>query len=104
MSYTPDVHRDGAVFPLASLEPIPIVRANELLVQWEHAMGPCNRPYQATSFAHALLVHGQPLAVTITAGLISPHPGGLQHITRDNAVELARLCGTQRSGPGERWR
>lgn len=83
--------------PIVELAPCSISAANELLVSWGHVMGPCNRPWQATSFAHVLQVHNRPVAVTITAGLIAPHPGGLGHITRDNAVELARLCA------GERW-
>lgn len=84
------------MFPLASLEPIPVARANELLAQWEHAMGPCNRPWQASAFAHALLVHGEPVAVTITAGLIASRVAGVANVTRDNAVELARLCSSER--------
>jgi antitoxin VapB len=77
-------------------------KANKLLVEWSHKMGPCNRPQFGKpvdgrgSEAHALLVGGEPVALTITAALIRERVAGLDYVTRDNAIELARLCA---SGP-----
>lgn len=76
------------VAPIAHIEQTSAADANRLLTAWEHKMGPCNRP-NFDMWAHALFHNGEPVALAVTAGLICPVVAGM---TRDQAVELARLC------------
>jgi len=79
--------------PFVTFDALPLDEANALLVEWGHRMGPCNRPDFGDVFAHALRHEGEPVAVTVTTGLVREHVGGgLTHLTRRNTVELARLC------------
>jgi antitoxin VapB len=73
--------------PIQHLEQIDTAEANRLLVAWGHRMGACNRPFQ--TWAHALFLHGEPMALTVTATLIREKCCGLD---RRDAHELARLC------------
>jgi len=81
---------------MVSFDPIPLAEANALLVAWGHKMGPCKRG-NARGWSHALMHEGRPVAVTVTATLIRERVGGAAHLTRDNTIELARLC-AERSG------
>lgn len=74
--------------PLASLEAVDIGTANRCLVAWEHKMGPLNRP-MGKVWAHALMHHGEPVAVVIAADLVTEQVAGF---ARTEAIELARLC------------
>lgn len=76
------------IAPISHLEAIEIGDANRLLELWGHKMGACRRP-NADLWAHALYAHGNPIAVTVTAALVNKTCAGL---TRNQAVELARLC------------
>ena len=79
-------------FPLASFEDIPLDLANQLLAQWGHKMGPLLRGNSGSKGCHALFVHGKPVALTTMSSLIRERVGGLPHLTRDNTIELSRLC------------
>ena len=74
--------------PIVSLESIDLSETNRLLVEWGHRMGPVNRPMGAI-WCHALLHNGEPVAVVVAAALITERVAGF---TRDEAIELARLC------------
>lgn len=78
--------------PIVTFETITLEKANECLSMWGHAMGPCKRG-NAKGWSHALMHNGRPVAVTVTATLIRECVGGgNKHLTRANAIELARLC------------
>lgn len=79
------------ITPLAHIDAIDIEMANNLLVEWGHRMGPVRRPKYAIEAAHALFQHGRPVAVTV-AGETVREVVGQTGITRDDAVELIRLC------------
>lgn len=100
--------------PVAGLYPIPMWAANELLVEWEHSLGPCNRPMRNDAFA--LQLDGRPISVAITSTIVSNHVAWTETTTegpeddpmivvtpvrydRREVVELARLC----SAPGCAW-
>lgn len=83
----------SSLFPIVSFDGISLPEANALLVQWEHKMGPCNRPSFKADIAHALYHGSEPVAVTITSQLISETMGAkLPYMTRQNTIELSRLC------------
>lgn len=37
--------------PMAGVYPVAVAEANALLVQWEHRLGPCNRPFRQKAYA-----------------------------------------------------
>lgn len=87
-------------FPLAACYDTSPEEANALLVAWGHKMGPLNRGSQgyARPWCHVLVHEGRPVAVTTASTLIRKHVGGgLVDLTRENTVELSRLCAA-RSG------
>jgi hypothetical protein len=70
--------------------------ANQLLIDWGHKMGALNRPFPSRFFA--LNHQGTPVAIAAHSCLIAEHVGGgLSQLTRENTIELSRLCS---SGPG----
>jgi hypothetical protein len=78
-------------------EPITLAKANECLTFWGHKMGPLNRGNQG-AICHALTHEGNAVAITTTSHLISPVVGGgCDWLTRNNTIELSRLC-AERSG------
>lgn len=80
------------MFPLISFEAIELSAANELLVLWNHKMGPITRG-NAVGWSHALFHEGKPVAVVCTASLIREVVGGgLAWMDRGNTIELGRLC------------
>jgi len=79
------------MFPLVSFSRITLDEANELLIRWSHKMGPLRRGHQG-AVCYALFCEGEPMAVTTASNLISPRVGGAAHLTRDNTIELSRLC------------
>lgn len=78
----------------ASLERTSRRGANELLVRWDHLLGPCLRPFGQQ--AYVLCVDREPVSVAVSASVVSPTVAGYR---RDQVVELARLC----SAPGRSW-
>jgi len=82
---------NALVPPIARLEAIDLDTLNECLEAWGHKMGPWRRPTFRGWF-HALYHHDEPIAVTAAGDLIRERCGGF---TRDQAIELARLCSRQ---------
>jgi hypothetical protein len=83
--------------PTASFESASLEAVNLLLEKWGHKMGPLRRGNQG-AICHILFHGDEPVAVTCASTLIaSVVGGGLQELTRDNSVELSRLCAV-RSG------
>jgi antitoxin VapB len=81
-----------SMFPVVALERIELPAANDLLVRWGHRMGALERG-NSVGWHYALLGHGEPVAVACASTLIRERVGGgLSHLTRDNAIELSRLC------------
>lgn len=81
--------------PIATLQECDADDANALLREWRHKMGPLRRGDSgyAKPGVYVLLHESQPLAVATHSTLIRETcGGGLDFITRDNGVELSRLC------------
>lgn len=78
-------------FPLVSFDLIEDSEADALLVQWDHWLGGCNRPFGRQSFG--LKMGERIVSVAVSASTVNASCGGYQ------VVELARLC----SDPSERW-
>lgn len=82
-----------SLFPLASFDEIALGEANDLLVRWGHRLGAMERPTYEELPAYALMHAREPVAVAMAASLVREHVGGgLGHLNRTNAIELARLC------------
>lgn len=73
--------------PMAGVFPIPIEEANALLIEWQHKLGPCNRPFRQEAFA--LEVDSKPVAIAISASIVNGPVAGYE---RGEVVELARLA------------
>jgi hypothetical protein len=81
--------------PIAAQQECSLDEANALLVRWNHRMGALERG--TTGYAkpgcYVLLHESTPVAVCSHSTLIRDHVGGgLGHMTRDDTVELSRLC------------
>lgn len=84
------------IFPLVSFDPVELAYANGLLTRWGHQDGPINRPNNDT-LAFALHHNGDPVGVVTHSGLVRQWVGGgLSYLTRENAIELSRLCASRR--------
>lgn len=80
------------MFPLVSFNTISLTTANQVLSEWGHKMGPLQRGNQG-AICHGLFHGDRLVSVTCASTLIAPVVGGgLSHLTRDNTVELSRLC------------
>ncbi|HXR67610.1 MAG TPA: hypothetical protein VN712_03150, partial [Dermatophilaceae bacterium] len=55
--------------PIAGLVPIDVDVANQLLIRWNHELGPCDRPFDSEGWA--LDIEGVPVSVAITASTVS---------------------------------
>ena len=81
-----------SLFPLVTFEKITLPAANMLLVAWGHRMGVLERGNQ-DAVCYALMHEENPVAVTTTSPLIRECVGGgLSYLTRENCIELSRLC------------
>lgn len=89
--------RDGhslqrSILPLVEFTDCSLHEANTLLAAWNHKMGELKRGNQG-AWCHVLLANGEPQAVTTASHLIAANVGGgLKQLTRENTVELSRLC------------
>ena len=80
------------MFPFVQFDSIHLRQANVLLESWAHKMGPLARGNQG-AICHALWHEGVPVAVTTASTLIMPVVGGgCDWMTRENTIELSRLC------------
>jgi len=77
--------------PMAGLYPIPTEQANDLLIRWEHKLGPCRRPFRTESFA--LEVSGELVAVAMSCSIVHGPVAGYK---TQEVVELARLCASNK--------
>lgn len=77
--------------PVFHIQEIPMDVANKALVEWNHKMGPCNRP-MGLQVAHGFIHHSELVALTVTADLVAQEVCGKN---RTEAVELARLCASR---------
>ena len=85
------------MFPLATFDAIPLAEANALLARWGHEMGPLARGFIDGQACYALVASGAPRAVVTHSTLIRDHVGGgATWLTRDNTIELSRLCAENR--------
>ena len=73
--------------PMCGLYPMPIEDANDLLIEWNHKLGPCHRPFRQEAFG--LEVAGRVVAVAISASIVNGPVAGYE---RMEVVELARLA------------
>ena len=81
-----------SLLPPVTFEEISLDAANECLTAWGHRMGPLLRANESGTH-YALRHEGRPVAVTMTSTLIRERVGGgLTHLTRENCMELSRLC------------
>lgn len=84
--------------PYALIEVIEITATDSaaLLDKWGHYLGACHRPY--TMERHALLVHGEPVATTVSASTVSSTVRATdgRYWSRTEVVELARLAAADR--------
>jgi len=81
-----------SVLPLVEFSDCSLHEANTLLAAWGHKMGELKRGNQG-AWCHVLLANGEPQAVTTASNLIAANVGGgLKQLTRENTVELSRLC------------
>lgn len=71
--------------PAVGLYSLPVPDANDLLIEWGHQLGRCERPFHSEAFA--LEVHGRTVAVAISASVVGSPVAGY---FRDEVVELAR--------------
>lgn len=83
--------------PIAAFQECDLDVANTYLIRWDHKMGPLKRPKGGDPGCHILLFEGEPVAVTTTSTLIREGVGGgLRNVlTRQNTIELSRLCAIQ---------
>jgi len=80
------------LIPAVTFEQIDLAEANRLLSEWGHKMGPLERGNES-GVHYALRHEGSPVAVAMSSSLIRECVGGgNQHMTRDNTIELSRLC------------
>lgn len=80
--------------PLGAFTVLDVDTANDLLVEWGHNLGRCERPFR--SEAWVLELEGEPVSLALSASAVSDTVAGYR---RGEVVELARLC----TKPGESW-
>lgn len=83
-----------SLFPLVSFDSIDLGQANDLLLKWGHRMSELHRGNQS-AWCHALFHEGKPVAVTCASTLITPSILGDSGFTRENTIELSRLCASR---------
>ena len=82
---------------LVALRRIDVDVANRLLVEWEHKLGPCNRPFHQEAFG--IFVLDWPVSVAISASIVNGPVGRSDRSVqyqRDEVVELARQASCER--------
>lgn len=87
-------YQPALVATAAGLTAVDRRQANDLLVEWGHYLGPCDRPFGSEGWV--LEVAGRPVSVAVSASIVSTTAAGLD---MREVVELARLC----SAPDSRW-
>lgn len=77
--------------PIVGVYPMDVAGANRLLVEWGHELGPVERPFHQEAFS--LDVGNRPVAVAVSASIVSATAGGFG---RFESVELARQAACER--------
>lgn len=80
--------------PLVTFDRIPLEDANRCLSDWGHKMGPLARPNNGNA-AYGILEEGAPVAVAIHSSLIRETVATAPDLTRENCIELSRLCASR---------
>lgn len=75
------------LFPIVAWQRIDIVECNRALINWEHFLGACNRPFGSQAFG--LLMDGELVSVAMSCSTTNKRCAGFD---RGDVVELARLC------------
>ncbi len=72
---------------------------NELLTEWAHPLGPCDRPFGQDHWV--LIVDRRPVALAVSASIVSPTVRDDSNVQwpRNRTLELARLA----RHPDEPW-
>ena len=83
--------RSTVLFGFVAFEQVSLSEANGMLLAWGHKMGALNRGNQG-ALCHALTHEGKPQAVTTASNLIAAVVGNCDWMTRENTIELSRLC------------
>lgn len=81
--------------PLVGLVGVDLDEANALLEEWDHYLGPVERPFPPTD-AYVLELEGDPIGVATSDGIVGDTSAGY---ARAECVELSRLC----IRPGDSW-
>lgn len=76
-----------SLFPIVAWERIPNGDANRRLIDWEHYLGACNRPFGRISFG--LFYDGELVSVATAAFLVKRSIYGFRRV---DSLECARLC------------
>jgi hypothetical protein len=77
--------------PLGGFYSLDPDEVNRYLVEWGHKLGPCNRPFRQEGWG--LFVNGRPVSVAMSASIVN---GPVDVYQRNQVVELARLCSSER--------
>lgn len=80
--------------PLVGLVAVDVDEANGLLEEWEHYLGPLERPFR--NDAWALDFDGSPVSIATSSSIVGETSAGYP---KHEAVELSRLC----TRPGCEW-
>ena len=83
--------QNRALFGFVGFDQVALSEANEMLEAWGHKMGALHRGNQ-DALCHALTYEGKPMAVTTASNLIAGVVGNCEWMTRENTIELSRLC------------
>lgn len=88
---------------MCGLFPVPVGYANQLLADWGHKLGPVNRPFRSEAFA--LDVDGRPIAVAVSASIVSASAAGYARQEAVDGWEKVREdCGSSGGGAWSRKR
>ena len=85
------------LFPMVSLNPIDLTKANELLALWGHKMGPISRPMKGSvvsgggDTAFGLFEETEIIGVFVVSTLIRENVATRPDLNRSNTIELSRV-------------
>lgn len=82
-----------SLFPMVNFDSIELADANACLRRWGHRMGELHRPaHYGKEWCHGLFHEGSIVGICTTSTLIRTNVGGVRGRTRENTVELSRIC------------
>lgn len=81
------------LFPFLNFDSIELADANRCLREWGHRMGELHRPANyGPVWCHGLFHESRLVGVCTTSKIIRERVGGCPARTRENTVELSRMC------------